>query len=100
MANYPTSPVILIYLVSQKLEFHENKYLDKGRRIGTLIEEGPARWGFHPERSTGGLTAELLFSIVTELIRLNARSLPSPDAQEASQATLGNIVPEPPSDAL
>jgi hypothetical protein len=85
--------MILIYLVNTKLAFHENKYSDKGRRIGTLIEEGPARWCFHPERGSGGLTMEHMFSIVTELIRLNARSLPPPDAQEASQATLGHIVP-------
>ena len=65
----------------------ENSYSDKGRRIGTLIEEGPARWCFHPERSTGGLTADQLFSIVTELIRLNAR----PAAPEGPQETLGTI---------
>lgn len=90
----------LIYLHNQKLEFRENQYSDKGRRIGTLIEEGPSRWCFHPERSSGGLTMDQMFSIVTELIRLNARSLPSSDAQEASQATLGHIVPETPSNAL
>lgn len=92
--------MILIYLRNQKLEFGENSYSDNRRRIGTLIEEGPARWCFHAERSTGGLTADQLFSIVTELMRLNARSLQSPDAQDASQPPLGHIVPEPPSDAL
>jgi hypothetical protein len=85
--------MILIYLVNTKLAFHENKYSDMGRRIGTLIEEGPARWCFHPERSTGGLTMEHMFSIVTELIRLNARSLPSQGSQDAPQAASGHTVP-------
>jgi hypothetical protein len=92
--------VILIYLVNTKLEFLENRYSDKGRRVGTLIEEGPARWCFHPERSTGGLTMKHMFSIVTELIRLNALSLPSQSPQDALQAASGHTVPQPPSDVL
>ena len=92
--------MILVYLINTKLEFIENSYSDKGRRIGTLIEEWPGQWGLHVERSAGGLTALMLLAITVELTRLNARSLPSPDAQEASQAALGHIVPKTPSDAL
>ena len=92
--------MILIYLVNTKLEFLENSYSDKGRRIGTLIEEGPARWCFHPERSTGGLTADQLSTIVTELIKLNVRSLASSKAQDGFESQSGDSVPKPPSDAL
>jgi hypothetical protein len=92
--------VILIYLVNTKLEFLENRYSDKGRRMGTLIEEWPGQWGFHAERGAGGLTALMLLAITVELTRLNARSMASESPQEASQATLGHIVPETPSNAL
>ena len=92
--------MILIYLHNQKLEFRENSYSDKGRRIGTLIEEGPARWCFHAERSTGGLTADQLFSIVTELIRLNARPVASESPLEASKYPVRHTMPEASSDAL
>jgi hypothetical protein len=92
--------VILIYLVNQKFEFRENSYSDKGRRIGTLIEEGPARWCFHAERSTDGLTAEQLFSIVTELMRLNTRPVAPASPQELSKPPSGHTVPETSSDVL
>lgn len=92
--------MIIICLNNQKLEFRDNSYSDKGRRIGVLIEEGPARWCFHTEHGTGGLTADQMFSIVTELIRLNARPCASVDAQEPVKLPSGHIVPEPPSDAL
>ena len=92
--------MVLVYLINTKLEFLENQYSEKGRRIGTLIEEWPGQWGFHAERGAGGLTAMMLLTITVELTRLGARSLPSPDAQEASQAASGHIVPETPSNAL
>lgn len=92
--------MMLIYLINQKLEFRENSYSDKGRRIGTLIEEGPARWCLHAEHNTGGLTADQVFSIVTELIRLNARPGASESPLEASKYPARHTVPEPPSDAL
>lgn len=92
--------MILIYLNNQKLEFRKNSYSDKGRRIGTLIEEWPGQWRFHAERSAGGLTALMLLAIVAELTRLSARSFQSYDAQDASEPPLGHTLPKPPSDAL
>ena len=92
--------MILIYLHNQKLEFLENQYSDKGRRIGTLIEEWPGQWGLHVERAAGGLTALMLLSIVAELTRLNERYVASISQPEASEPTLGHTVPETPSDVL
>jgi hypothetical protein len=92
--------MMLIYLHNQKLEFLENQYSDKGRRIGTLIEEWPGQWGLHVERAAGGLTALMLLSIVAELTRLNERSVTSVGSLGASKPPLGHIVPETPSNAL
>jgi hypothetical protein len=92
--------MMLIYLHNQKLDFLENQYSDKGRRIGTLIEEWPGQWGLHVERAAGGLTALMLLSIVAELTRLNERSVASVGSLEASKPPLGHIAPETPSDVL
>ena len=86
--------MILIYLVNTKLEFLENQYSDKGRRIGTLIEEWPGQWGFHAERSAGGLTVLMLLTITVHLTRLNARSMVSLRPLDASQDASGHIEPE------
>ena len=84
----------LVYLINTKLEFLENQYSDKGRRIGTLIEEWPGQWAFHAERGTGGLTVLMLLTITVHLTRLNARSVASLRPLDASQATSGHIEPE------
>jgi hypothetical protein len=96
----PANKVILIYLVNTKLEFLENKYSEKGRRIGSLIEAEHKCWEFYPERGAGGLTSAMLSAIVTEQIRLWARSLLSTSDQKPLEPPLGHIVPEPPSDVL
>jgi hypothetical protein len=89
-----TKAMILVYLINQKLVFLENQYSEKGRRIGTLIEEWPGQWGFHAERGSGGLTALMLLAIAMELTRLNALHLAPKGPQGASQAPSGHTAPE------
>ena len=91
--------MILIYLVNTKLEFLENSYSDKGRRIGTLIEEAPGRWGFWAERASVGITPEQMSQITMEMVRLSTRSIASGVPHNPSEDSVGYKRPETLSDA-
>ena len=91
--------MILVYLQKSKLVFLENTYSEKGKRLGTLIEEPSAGWCFWPERATVGLPLAWLLQIAVEITRLNARSLPSPVAHNPFELTSGHTVPESSLDA-